>query len=72
LIESQVKQRMLAVVTPEFAFRVIDHAVAPDKDDVHFPNKLIMYILGLFIGVVFGVLLVLGRASWDAPRRDGR
>jgi len=72
LIEGQVKQRMLAVVTPEFAFRVIDHAVAPDKDDVHFPNKLIMYILGLFMGVVFGVLLVLGRASLDAPRRDGR
>jgi len=72
LIETQVRQRMMAVVTPEFAFRVIDHALAPDKNDVHFPNKFLMVLAGPVIGFIFGVLLVMGHASLTAPPRLGR
>lgn len=60
LIEAQVRQRMYAVVTPEFAFRIIDRAQAPDRDDRFFPNKFLMAISGPFVGLIFGLVCVLG------------
>jgi uncharacterized protein involved in exopolysaccharide biosynthesis len=71
LIESQIKQRMLATVTPEFSFRVIDRAVTSDKDDPHFPNKFLMVIAGPLVGFIFGAMCVLGYAALRAPA-DGR
>jgi uncharacterized protein involved in exopolysaccharide biosynthesis len=71
LIESQVKQRMRAAVTPEFSFRVIDHAVPSDKDDPHFPNKFLMLIAGPVVGFFFGAMWILGRDAFKAPA-DGR
>jgi uncharacterized protein involved in exopolysaccharide biosynthesis len=59
LIEAQVKQRMLATVTPEFAFRVVDRAPILDKDEVHFPNKFLMVVSGALVGLAVGVLLVM-------------
>ena len=67
LIETQVKQRMLASVTPEYAFRVIDPAVAPDRDQVHFPNKFLMVLAGPIVGLFFGVLCVLSIAALRSP-----
>ena len=63
LIESQVKQRMLASVTPEFAFRVIDRAYASDKDDLHFPKKFILALLGPVVGFTFAVFCILGYSA---------
>jgi uncharacterized protein involved in exopolysaccharide biosynthesis len=60
LIEMQVKQRMLASVTQEFAFRVIDHATVPDRDDRHFPNRILMVASGPIVGLIVGVLCILG------------
>lgn len=60
LIEIQVKQRMLASVTEEFAFRVIDHAMPPDKDQRYFPNRTMMAAMGPFIGLIVGALCILG------------
>jgi uncharacterized protein involved in exopolysaccharide biosynthesis len=72
LIEAQVRQRMYAVVTPEFAFRIIDVAQPPDRDDRLFPNKFLMAILGPFVGLIFGVVCVLGydalKARPERPR----
>jgi uncharacterized protein involved in exopolysaccharide biosynthesis len=67
LMESQVKQRMLAAVTPEFAFRVIDRAVPSDKDDPHFPNKFLMLLAGPIVGFVIGALCVLTYAASKTP-----
>jgi uncharacterized protein involved in exopolysaccharide biosynthesis len=67
LIESQVKQRMLAAVTTEFALRVIDRAMPSDKDDPHFPNKFLMIIAGPIVGFIFGALCVLGYAALKEP-----
>jgi uncharacterized protein involved in exopolysaccharide biosynthesis len=72
LIESQVKQRMLATVTPEFAFRVVDPAVAPDKDDRYSPNKLLLAITGPIVGGIFGVLGVLAYAALRSVQRRGK
>lgn len=59
LIEGQVKQRMLANVTEEFAFRIVDPAVVPDLDQPVRPKRSLVVALGLFGGFVVGVLVVL-------------
>ena len=63
LIESQIKQRMLANVTQEYSFRVVDKAMAPDADDPVRPNKPLLVIAGgllggvLIAGVIFATLM---------------
>ena len=68
LIESQIKQRMLALVSNEYAFRVVDRAMAPDRDDPARPNKLLMLVAGPLTGFVIGVLLVLLQDWWRVGR----
>jgi uncharacterized protein involved in exopolysaccharide biosynthesis len=62
---------MLASVTPEFAFRVIDPAVAPDKNEIHFPNKFLMVVSGPIVGFIFGVLCVLGWGALKSSPNSG-
>jgi len=60
LIEVQIRQRMLANVTAEFAFRVVDPALPADKDDPVWPQKPLWIVAGAAVGIsvaVFGVLL---------------
>ena len=59
LIESQISERMLANVTHEFAFRVVDAALPPDKDDPIRPNKFLLFLAGPLVGFAFGVVAVL-------------
>jgi uncharacterized protein involved in exopolysaccharide biosynthesis len=69
LIESQIKQRMVATVTQQYAFRVIDRAMAPDAKDRERPNKPLFAILGLLLGLTAGCFaaLVVG-----PPQKTGR
>jgi uncharacterized protein involved in exopolysaccharide biosynthesis len=59
LIEAQVKQRMLANVTQEYAFRIVDKAMAPDSDDPIWPRKLLFFIGGPLLGLAVGIAAVL-------------
>lgn len=59
LIEAQVKQRMLANVTQEFVFRVVDAALPPDKNDRLRPHKFLMMLSGIAVGAVLAILGVL-------------
>lgn len=59
LIETQVNQRMLANVTAEYAFRVIDRARAPDRSEKVRPRKLLMLLTGGFLGFLLGVVGVV-------------
>lgn len=59
LMESQIKQRMIADVTKEYVFRVVDRAMAPDADDPVKPQKLAMIAAGPFIGLMIGGLWAL-------------
>lgn len=59
LIEAQVKQRMVANVTREYAFRVVDKAMVSDADDPIKPKKLALIAAGPLVGFSFGVFGVL-------------
>jgi len=59
LMEAQIKQRMLANVTEEYAFRVVDRALPADKDDPVRPQKLILIVAGILIGLVVGAAAAL-------------
>ena len=59
LIESQMQNAMLANVKVEYAFRVIDPATAAEKR--HWPNRLLLAVLGLFAGGMIGILVAVGR-----------
>ena len=54
LIESQIKQRMLANVTQEYAFRVVDRAMAADEDDPVRPRKAVLILIGALLGAALG------------------
>lgn len=71
LIESQIKQRMLAAVTKDYAFRVVDPAMAPDADDPLRPRKLVLIVLGPIMGLLFGAVLVIGHGMFS-PQGGGR
>lgn len=59
LMETQINQRMLANVTEEYAFRVIDRALPPDDDDPVRPRPLVMVVLATAAGLLAGVVVVL-------------
>ena len=65
LIEAQIKQRMVASVTHEYAFRVVDRAMLPDLSDKVRPKRLVLLLMGPLVGMFVGVgaVLVLGWLS---------
>ncbi len=69
LIESQIKQRMIATVQQEYAFRVVDQAMAPDARDFVRPQRLIILVIGLIGGVMLGVVGVLIAGALAQPVR---
>ena len=59
LTESQVRKRMLASVTQEYAFRVVDRAMAPDVSDPVRPAKMMLILVGLILGIGIGCMAAL-------------
>jgi len=59
LIESQVKQQMLAHVTREYALKVVDAAMPADPDDPVKPIKILYLAGGLFLGTMVGIYAAL-------------
>lgn len=72
LIEAEIKQRMFANVNQEYAFRIVDKALAADADDPVSPKRMMMMIEGLLLGVAVGVggaLLSRGTSKTNTPTR---
>jgi uncharacterized protein involved in exopolysaccharide biosynthesis len=69
LVEAQIKQRMLANVTREYAFRVVDRAMPAESDNPVRPRRLMMILGGVFGGFALGVVLVLSSQWLQAPIR---
>jgi uncharacterized protein involved in exopolysaccharide biosynthesis len=59
LVERQVNERLVASISDEYAFRIVDRALPPDKDDVVWPRTLLMLLVGTSIGLVVGLTLVM-------------
>lgn len=57
LIESEMKKIILANITREYAFRVIDPAVVPEEPFK--PMVPLMTVLGTILGAMLGVILAL-------------
>jgi uncharacterized protein involved in exopolysaccharide biosynthesis len=58
LIESELKQRMLANVTQEYAFRVVDRAMPADPDDRVGPHRIRLILGGAIAGLALVVLWI--------------
>lgn len=59
LIEVQVKNRMMANVKHEYAFRVVDRALPADVRDPVRPRKALMILMGALLGSLLGVASAL-------------
>jgi uncharacterized protein involved in exopolysaccharide biosynthesis len=66
LIEAEMQNAMLANVKQEYAFKVIDPATVAERR--HWPNRLLLTLLGLGAGLMIGTLAAVVRAS--ATSRD--
>lgn len=63
VMESQVKSMMMANTQEQFAFKVIDPAIAVDEDAFVKPKRPLMMAIGLIGGIFFGSLLVFLRKA---------
>lgn len=71
LMESQLKQRMVADVSQEYAFRFVDRAMPADADNPVRPQKLAMIVAGPILGLLFGVVFALVARKWRrGPRPE--
>jgi uncharacterized protein involved in exopolysaccharide biosynthesis len=68
LIEGQVKQRMVAHVTQEYAFRIVDRAMAPDADDPVKPKKALLIAAGFALGWLIALGWILLSYSLNPGR----
>ena len=59
VMEAQVKERMLARVTEDYAFRVVDRATPADRDDPVRPQKALLIIIGFLMGGALGSSLAI-------------
>jgi len=71
LLEQQVNRIMVARVNRDFAFTVIDPAVAPEADDYVSPQRFYLLIVGGIGGGLVGLSLALFRNYFRPPIRVG-
>src|SRR6185437_2725790 len=62
VLETEIKQEMLARGTDEYAFKVLDAAKPPEK--AASPQKIVWVLMGWLVGLLVSVLWVLGRSAW--------
>jgi uncharacterized protein involved in exopolysaccharide biosynthesis len=57
LLETQLKQEMLASVSKDYAFRVVSRARQPERDDFASPKRGLFFVLGFMFG--FGIAVIV-------------
>jgi uncharacterized protein involved in exopolysaccharide biosynthesis len=81
LIEWQIKQGMVATVTKEYAFRIVDQALPPDADEFVRPRRALLLLIGPLVGLLVACLVIAlatrapsptDKARWAAPPEDDR
>lgn len=66
LMQQQLEKIMMANVREDYAFKVLDPAVAADADDYVWPRKLAIVASSAVLGLVFAIVAVALRSSWNA------
>ena len=61
ILEGQVKKIMMANIQTEFAFKVIDPAVTPSKNDFIKPKRTKIIILGPIAGMFLSIIIIFLR-----------
>ena len=59
VMEAQIQQRMIASVSQDYAFRIVDKAMPPDADDIWKPRRVRLIAMGFVAGGLLGCALVL-------------
>jgi uncharacterized protein involved in exopolysaccharide biosynthesis len=59
LIEQEIKERALAIVRPDYAYRVIDSAEPADPRHPAKPQKQVYLVFGGIVGLISGILAAL-------------
>lgn len=68
LMEEQIKSKMLATIRPNYVFKVVDPAVAPEKKSK--PQRAIIVIIAGFFGGIIGIIIVLLMAGRRNERQS--
>jgi uncharacterized protein involved in exopolysaccharide biosynthesis len=68
LLQQQMETIMMANVREEYAFKVLDSAVAADEDDYVRPNKIAIVASCGVLGLFFAILVVAMRVSWRGAK----
>lgn len=70
LVDTELQKLMLARGNKEFAFKVVDPAVAPrDRDS---PNRVLITLTSSLLGGLFGMILLLSLHFGNESRYSGR
>jgi uncharacterized protein involved in exopolysaccharide biosynthesis len=72
LIEQEIKDRALATVRPDYAYRVIDSAEPADPRHPSKPQKPVYLVFGVIVGLIFGILAALTEQSMRRVRTAAR
>ena len=59
MITSEMERAMMASVSVEYAFRIIDPAAPPDLDNFTSPKRMLMVVLGIVLGGLLGIFGVI-------------
>jgi uncharacterized protein involved in exopolysaccharide biosynthesis len=68
LMEAQLKVKLAATVQQNYAFKVIDPAVAADPDKRVQPTRTTMVLAGILFGLIAGLLAVALRIEFAGRR----
>jgi uncharacterized protein involved in exopolysaccharide biosynthesis len=68
LMENQLSTSTLANAREDYAFRIIDPAVAPEADDYVRPKRLLIIALSCLLGPALGFMLALLYDAWAQAR----
>lgn len=63
LLETQINKRMLAVTQPDYSFRIVDRAKAPDANKKVSPKRIVFLLIGGILGFISGCLIALAKHS---------
>lgn len=69
LLETELKRKAFATASSEYAFRIVDPAVAPDEGRYASPRRALLASVGVILGFLAGLMLAVLREQGPALTR---